>query len=379
MVPTESRRPLTAALFAVALVLTSALAGVAVATPTAQDESPSETAQPTTADDTNGTAVVSEFRSTIGSLETVQMTRVTESTFDNETTETTTEIVADLEDSQFRSEIIDSEYTEGVVTVRNESGRVTYNPEENTVTRSDSYTDRMLPTVSALANESAVTYEYEGTTELNGEQVYELTGEPTTRTEAQSNASLTLFLDSETHFPAQLQMSSESDYGSYESTITFENVTLDAEIPDSRFDIDIPENATTPSFDEGPDISEYGSFDSFRSAANVTVPQPEMPADYQFEDARIIDGDSYYSASATYINGSDRVTVTINADESLIDFSEMDGYEEVDLGNTTGWHNSFDGARYDSLHWDCDGQAYTVFGDLQKETMIDIASSMACE
>lgn len=374
MVPTDSRRALSTAVLAVLLIVGGGISGVALANPTpAAADAPTTNASTPADTDTNESDVVSDLRDRIDSLETVTMTQEMEVTTDGDTITTTTQIWADLEDTQLRQEVVDSEYQEGVITVRNESTTIIYDPDDNTVQKHDSRLERVLPTVKTLANESIVEYDYVGDTEVNGQTVHKLSAEPLQQpTDADTN--ITVLVDPETNFPVQLRSSSTSGSINYTSTLTFTNVTLDAEIPDSRFEIDIPENATEP--DLGPEVLRFDSIDSLQSAADLSVPDPDVPSDYSFERGRIIDGDSFYSVSLSYSNGTDHLTVSVQADESPVNYENIDSYEQVQIGDETGWYASYDG--FSALNWDCGGQAYSIYGSASKDTVTDVAASIDC-
>jgi outer membrane lipoprotein-sorting protein len=364
-------RPAVLAVLTAALLLTSGIAGFAVAdTPSTSDAQETETQ--------SAEEVIDAFTERISTLETAQFTRTTESTFQNETTRRTIRVYADLEAFEKRTETVQSSVGSNTTTVVNESTSVTYNEDENTVTEYESLGHTLLPTVETLANESMLDYDVRGTEIVDGQETYVLDGAPEQMSQS-SNAELelTLYVDTETQFPVQIESERTSEKYAYSSTITYDNVTLNEKIPESTFELDVPDDATNPSESVGFDISEYDSHDELVSAANLSVPSPEIAQNYSFEEGRVIDGETLHSVTVRYSNGTETIGVnTRPASDSTYDYSDSDMYETVDIGETTGY--LFTSGEYTTLHWETD-QSYSLYGEISNETAIDVAASITDE
>jgi outer membrane lipoprotein-sorting protein len=368
-----SERSRTSALLALLVtvsVLSTGLAGVALADSTSTTAAQPDTESETTPD---GEAIVENFTERVETLETVEFTRTTESEFNGQTTNATVRVVADLESGQKRTETIESSYGTNTTSVINETHMKTYNPDENTVStveyESQGYS--MLPQITQLANESAVEYEFAGTDTVNGEDVYLLDATPQQMYDEQ-NASLTVAVDTETYFPVQLKTSVDSDQYNVTSTQTYSNVSINEEVPESAFELDVPDDATEPSFD-GPEVDSYEEYSSLQSDAELSLPSADLPGDYEFESGQTIDGDGYYSVSLTYTDGEDHVHVSVQ-DDSPFDWSDRDGYDEVSLGDETGYVTDYD--EYGFLHADANGNSYTVYGELNEDLLVDIGTAV---
>ncbi len=367
--------PAFLAVLASVMLLTTGIAGVAFAgapsTPVAQTDE-------TVTDEPDGEEVIDSFNDRLETLDTVEFTRITEAETSGETLKSTEHISADLDGFQKRTDIVNSTYRDNTTTVVNETTSLTYNEDENTVTKFDYRGDILLPTLEQLGNESAINYEYLGTDTVDGQDVYVLEGSPTRQVTTETNTSLTVHVGTETHFPVQMAIdveSSEQDYN-YSSTITYENVALNEDIPASTFDIDVPDNATDPTENLGPDISTYDTHDALQSNAKLSVPSADLGEGYEFDQARVIDGDGYYTISSTYTDGTNQITVS-SQDENPFDYSEIEDYEEVSMGEDTGWYTEYD--QFSFLHWDSDGQSYSLYGQLSEEETLDIAASITDE
>jgi hypothetical protein len=183
---------------------------------------------------------------------------------------------------------------------------------------------------------------------------------------------MTVAVDTETYFP--VQFSNEVRGGQYNvnTTQTYSNVSINHDVPESTFELDVPADATEPSYD-GPEIESYDDYSNLQSNTNLSLPSAELPDDYEFESAQTIDGDGYYSVSLTYTNGEDSVHVTVKAD-SPFDWSERDGVEAVSLGEETGYYNSH--GDYGFLYVDTDEQSYSLYGEVDEDVLVEIATAV---
>lgn len=369
MVPERPRRSLPVAILLAALVVTSGIVGASLAQPSANGAEMGKANE-----DANGSEIITAFQQQIETLDTVEFTRITETEYDGETTTTTERVSADLEASEKRVETVESEWRDDVTTVVNESHSVMYNADENTVTEHRYYPDQLLPTIESLDNESLVSYEYRGTDTVEGQDVHVLAANIAEQAEANVEFDLTVYVGTDTYFPVQVAIENQADSSSgYSQTVTFEDVTLNEEIPDSAFELAVPDDATDPS-EVGPDISRYDDHDRLQSSADLSVPDAELSESYAFDHGRIVDGDGYYTVSATYADETDQVTVSTQG-ESSVNYDELEDYNEVSIGGSTGWYAEYDETRL--LHWDANGQSYSIYGQISEAEILALATSIA--
>ncbi|WP_136688993.1 outer membrane lipoprotein-sorting protein [Halorhabdus amylolytica] len=366
-----NRRPAVLVILLAAALLTSGIAGITFA------ETPSTTDAQTT-EELDGDEVIDSFVERLSTLETAEFTRTSESEFGNETSTRTVHVFADFGDFQKRTETVNTTVGSNTTTVMNESTVLTYNADENTVTEFEVSGDRiLLPTLNALSNESLVSYEFTGTETVEGENAYVLEGTPQLQGETEGETSLTVYVDTETYFPVRMESESTGEKYTYSSTITHRNVTLDEEIPDSTFELDVPADASEPSEYVGPDVSSYESYDNLSTSATLSLPAEELAAGFNFEEGTIVDGEDYYSISLRYTDGEETISVNTRTDsfnESI--YEESDRYEAVEIGDTMGYRYASD--EFTSLHW-ADEQAYSLYGEIENETAMDIAESIVAE
>lgn len=383
-----SSNNLRAALIAVTLGTLVALSGIGIGAATLSQqpsavEQPAEVTQTTVADAENGTSpadddVVEAFEERIESLETVEMTYEMNATFDGDQTMTSEQTVwADYENDRIRTET-ESDQTE-TITVRNESKTVTYDVENNQVHRYDNSGDAGPQTIvdQLLSNGE---YTYEERESLDGEETYRLDVTPTNTGDV-SDVDATLWLDTDTHFPTQLTTSYGGDDYDYETTVTFRNVSLNEPIPDERFTIDIPDDAEEPDYSV-PDRTSYDSLSALEEDTDRSAPAPDVPDAYSFEEGHVTDGDDYHLVTLQYTtDDGETLRVSQQQSETNYDYGESDRYDEVDVGDHTGYYAEFeyDGETTSILDVNCENNSYSISGDLSKEESIEVAESLACE
>lgn len=365
-----NRRPAALAVLATALLVTSAFAGGVVA------GSPSAPTADRT-DTPDGDEVIDAFVERISTLETAQYTQTTETTYNNQTNSQTVRVAADLEDLQKRTETVSTSVGSNTTTVVNETAAVTYNEDENTVSEYDVRRQLVLPRIEALANESQVEYDYRGTATVEGQDTHVLVGSPVQQSASDSDvqSSVTVYVHAETSFPVQIETETNTENGEFSSTITFDNVTLDEPIPESTFDIDVPDDATDPTATTETEYSSYESYSNLAANTNLSIPGAEIPGDFDFDHGTVVDGENYDSVSLSYTDGDQMVTVNTRASTlNGFDYSDSDRHEAVDLGDTTGYLYSHED--FTSLHWETD-QSYYLYSQVRNETAVTIAQSIA--
>jgi len=381
MVPDELRTAAVAVTLG-ALVVCSGIGtgAAALADGSTAPVQPTETT-PTPDDATDsspsGDEVVETFRERIGSLETVVMTVETNVTVDGDRTMSTEKRAwVDYENDRVRSET-ETDRTE-TITVRNESWTVTYDVKNEQVNRfeHDGETGPRT-TVDRMLNSSDLSYE--GRETRDGEAVYRLGVEPTNTESMSGSVDATVWVDTETYFPEAVHVETDSENFDYEMDAQFRNVTLNASIPDDRFSIDIPEDAEEPDYST-PERTTYDSLSALRDGTNRSVPDPDVPDAFDFEEGSVVEGDDYHSITLQYADDEDTLHVSKRPAIDY-DYGESDRYEAVTVGDHTGYYTEFEynGTTTSVLVLPCADTSYSLFGDLSKAESVDVAESLACE
>jgi len=358
MVP-DKRRSGLLAVFTAALMLTSMVGGAVAATPSTDTQE-------------DGDEIIEQFREEVESLETAQFTRTTESTYDNETSSMTVRVTADLADNQKRVETLETTTGSNTTQVWNDGTITAYNEDRNTVQEYDAPDTLLLTHVQGLANESMGTLEYAGTETVDGHEthVLELAA---TQQNGDVQGSLTAYVDTETYFPVKMTQQVESENFDYSATVTFENVTLDEELPEDTFELDLPDDVEDMRDDEEPSVQRYDSYDTLASNTELSVPSADLTDRFGFEKGVAYQSEHVQSVTLTYTDGEESVSVITRADPPSYDYGDTDRYESVAVGDQTGYLYTTD--EFVVLHVDAD-QPYTIYGDLTEDTAVDVATAV---
>ena len=360
--PRTGPRAAALATLLVVSVLTSGLVGsVAAGTSTAP------TPEQTTNETPTGEAVIDRFIDRVETLETVAFTRTVDTDSGNFSSNQVSRIAADLTDSQRRTEALATNQSAGegtkLVTVIDGDTVRRYNPSENRVTESDNIRSSLLPLLEGYTDTENVDYDYRGTATVAGTETYVLEAEMTADARGNGNGSATVYVDTETYFPIRSVSKGEVGGEQFTFRVTHTNVTINEHIPDSRFELDVPEDATRPSEDDD-------------TGFETTLPLPDraLPEEFTFERALSVTGEGFQSTHVRYTDGAADLTVgvTVNSQVSF-DYSEHEAYEAVDLGSTTGYVSTADD--YVMVVWN-DGPAYSVSGYVDRATAIEVAQAV---
>jgi outer membrane lipoprotein-sorting protein len=361
------------AVLTAAMLLTSGAVSVAFAgSPSTMDAQTEETP--------DGDEVIDEFVEQMSNLDTVQFTRTSELTFNNQTSTNTVRVDADLDSFQKRTETVNASVgSDSITTVQNDSALVRYDSAENTVSKYEVQSSTLLPRIESLANESLVNYEYLGMETVDGQETYALGVTPAEEFQRDTDVETetTVYLNTETYFPVRIDSETRSEEYNHSSTTTYENVTLNEEIPDETFDLDVPDDATDPTTNVGPEITDFDAHDELAAATNVSVPDAEIGDGFSFDHGTTIDGENYYGVTLAYSDGNRTVTVSTQAGETgNFDYDESEMYEAVEVGETTGYLYTNDEFTLLSVEAD---KPYTIYGEINNETAVNVAESIIDE
>jgi len=386
MVPDSLRSSLPALLLVGMIALSGCLGAVAPgdsATETELDdpttESPDERAATTTettesdaeaSDPPTDEELTDRFQERVSGLDSISMTQEISYVIDGNETTTETRTWARLDTGETRTETLSSEATSGDVTIINESTMQRYDESEETVTvydRSGSDQSTVGTTFGGLAN---ATLEYEATEQVDGERTYRVSITPANTVGTDVN--VTGWIDAETYFPVRYESIAQTGEYNVSTTVEYENVTLNPELPDSTFTFeDLPDDVTFETY-ETPDTETYDSHEALSAASNISVPDPDVPEGYEFESGMTVTGNDEH-VTLTYTNGTDEFSVTkIDAAHG----STGSSGENVTVGDHQGTYDSAGNTAM--VTWTCDGQTYSVYGPFDRDALVEIAESMGC-
>ena len=316
----------------------------------------------------SGEEVVERFEQRMESLESFVAVQRTSATYDDNETNTTSQLWVRLDTGEYRQETIAPEGNAGTVSVVNQSVMATYTPQSNeyTVFPNQSADPEQPMTVMGYVLQDGE-LSYEDTVRLNGDRTHRLAVVPNESDGFDAN--VTLWVDAETYFPSRIELSFADGFNAT-TVVEYEDAILNWSIPNSTFALDPPEDAERSEF-TAPNVTTFDSREELVANASTTVPDPDLPANFTFESATMSE-DGTQNVRVVYSNGSAEITVNKINDTQA---TPSDG-EAVDIGDREGRYQSF--ANDGMVVWTCEGNTYTVIGPASEERLTTIAASMVC-
>ena len=216
----------------------------------------------------------------------------------------------------------------------------------------------------------STTAAYEGTELVDGREAHVLTVESTDESEVRGR--WTYYLDTEWYVTLRSTSNLTIDGKQLRTSFRLQNITFDPKIPTDQFEFTPPDGATVT----GPkvNVGQYGSREQLTEVTDLRVPDPDVPAEFEFETARRSFSESTETISLRYT--SDVATLTISKRDTILNLSVDDRSREVQIGDRTGVY--LESPRQDQLRWGCPETTQSVRGSLPLKTLVDIAESIDC-
>lgn len=214
--------------------------------------------------------------------------------------------------------------------------------------------------------------EYLGTQSVAGRTAHGF--EMTSVSDAALSVNRTLWLDSQYYYPLKTAQTLDFGNRTFETTARLTNVTFNAEIPAETFEFDPPPDATVETLNIS--TQTFDSLSALRDHVDFSVPEPDVPDDYEFEQARYIGGNATQAGLQYEGPNGERLTV-----------SKMAYVSNASTPFTTGENVTVAGqdARYVTtasakvLTWECEASQFSVVAtDLEKDALLAVADSVGC-
>jgi outer membrane lipoprotein-sorting protein len=218
--------------------------------------------------------------------------------------------------------------------------------------------------------------EYAGTDRVAGREVYvvrieHLAGEGPERT---VDYRQTLSVDTEWFVVLRRHTEVTVDGERIAQTRTYRNVTFNPGLDDEEFTFDPPANATVETVEPAYDtVYRYGSLAGLRADVEMSVPRPDLPAAFSFQEG-VRKGET--SIELRYANATARVTVHKDRAGGLTSRPSPDE-TVVDIGGREAVYQQYGVDQ--SLSWRCGEYQYLVSAEgASRALLTDVAESVAC-
>jgi len=278
-------------------------------------------------------------------------------------------VQADVEAGSVRSEILAPTDSRGDTVVSNGATTWRYDASENTATRYENAGDSAATAnVTAMFRDAADQFNVSvnGTERVAGTEAYVAELTPTDR----DTGAMTVWLNTSTYFPVRVHQTFTVDGTTYETTTTYENVTLNPDFEAGHFDYEPPENVTVETT-ELPESEQADSLSALRNATDRTVAEPELPDDFSFDQGSVVTNDGETTVMASYAND----TATVQISQRAASGDKLDGEPIAVDGRNATLTTLGDTV---TVAWTCDGTRHTVTSDASESLARSVAASVDC-
>ena len=181
----------------------------------------------------------------------------------------------------------------------------------------------------------------------------------------------TLWIDAEDWHPIRDESEIRTPEGTAIRTYTYGEFTIDAGVDDDRFAFEPPEGAAVH---EGPfeRAERYDSVDAAADAVELTVPRPDVPAQYELREVLVLEENDQRAVVQWHEGANDTLLVGVADHPPAM---TVEG-ERVEFASETG--TLVRQLTWASLRWQCDGRHYRVRGSPDGEELPDVARSLDC-
>lgn len=203
---------------------------------------------------------------------------------------------------------------------------------------------------------------YQGIETISGRDAHVITMETTEA--ADTEMQQTLYYDAEYFVLLQSEYNITVEGDRVTGQTRVQSVDFSPSVDESLFEFEPPENVTVLNTE----VDRYDTYVGLSLGSDSHVPDPDLPPEFEF-DSGTVRGENL---TMEYTSGVETVFVT-----RLTAATDLPGEPEtIDYrGRTYRYSDEFRGRL---IRWECSDSAYTVSGDLERETILDVGASIEC-
>jgi outer membrane lipoprotein-sorting protein len=318
-------------------------------------------------------AVLDRVEERYDAAESYAGTAVLSATYENETTTKERSARAQFQyeaPGNYRVEVQAPEEYNGTVAATNGTVAWVQRPAGTTVVRplndtQQEWLDRVTVSAAVDRLEENASVSRRGTTTLDGEEVYVLDVTPDNES---IDAGGTVWVDTDDYRVHQIRTEAQHNGTTLTATVRYESVTFGVSIHESTFQPPTDRSVVIASFDR----TDYESVAAAREDVDFDVATAEPPAGFETGEVVAATQNDATTLSVTYTNETDRIAVVQ---------SEQNPLSRIDAETETVTVNGHDAEYIERdeggvVFWEADGLTYAVAGSVDKETLIEVASSL---
>jgi outer membrane lipoprotein-sorting protein len=225
--------------------------------------------------------------------------------------------------------------------------------------------------LSTNASTFQLNVSYRGIETVSGRETYvlDLTQSANARL---ANYSGRIWIDTEWFVPLRHRTAFTVDGTRYVTETRYENVSFNPDMDDVSFEFDPPSDANV-SVSSEMSFTQYDSREALANNATISIPDPDVPDDFQFQRGARTVGDQR-SVTLQYSNGTSSLSITVSNSTS----TAAEEGSTVQIGTASGRMQAFGASTL--VSWPCQGRSYAVIGsNLGNETVVEVARSLGCD
>jgi outer membrane lipoprotein-sorting protein len=184
------------------------------------------------------------------------------------------------------------------------------------------------------------------------------------------DADVSVWVDPDRGLPVRLNQSYTFEEERVSTSMRLTDIDLDPDFGPGRFRLDVPPD--TEVIDRSNVTRTYDSRAALAANASLPVPDPDVPAGYEFRRGTLFDTNESSLVLATYVSGEERIVVQVSTDELTVG----ENATEVEVGTATGYYR--DAGPSDLVTWACERVHVTVGGTADEESILSVARSIGC-
>lgn len=349
-----------------------------------------------------------EIAETYESLGAYNATYVTNISVANDTAVGTSEIVIRPGTSERYERTLSNGSTRSV-RVSNESVTWDYNLSSQTVVRSFSTTTRrqeqhrqvrrvvarinndeksltpvfpLIPLTPGVGSDASdlnisTTVGYEGTQTISDREAHVITLGTVNDTQTERTWEWTYYLDTQQFVLLRTEFSLTTADEQVEASQRLRNVTFNPGLPDGLFEFTPPADAeVVRNVGSNIERQRYESREELGAAADIEVPDPDVPATLKFDEGRREFRVNTGTEEVTLRYTSDLAALTVSRQNFTFDREPVGAQQAVEINNKSGIFTPLVGENM--VQWQCSNTSQTVRGPLSKQQLVSIAASIEC-
>jgi outer membrane lipoprotein-sorting protein len=205
-----------------------------------------------------------------------------------------------------------------------------------------------------------------GTETVAGEETYVLDVTPDNES---YDAEATVYVDTDDYRVLKVEAVATHEEKTVSTTMRFRDFTFGVDIHESAFQPPSDRSVVVASLDS----TSYDSLDAARADLNFSVATPTLPDG--FEEERVVVGRYGEDATLTSTYSNDSATVAVvQSERDPLSKIDTDA-ENVTVGDTEAKY--LEARDTGVVFWRADGITYAVAGDVDRDTLLGVAASLA--